>query len=287
MGAHFVTSAANTIVFSSRKNQVPVTIADLPYKHIAYDGNNRLYIRCLRAMGGAGEVPGDPNIILIHCYGNGESTADPHFMYDKMTFVDRMQEHLSDSDRLALIVFDYPGYGRSDGNETNEENICLALEKVYEFARNRYGDPGTRFLLWGRSIGTVPVCRLTKRLCETGEPCHIDGVILESGIASTWYVRFGVYLEHVFNNGLTIEQSNAWPSTLIIHGVNDGVVYVESSRELAGLIETKRRQSPPALYHDRLQLLPNKGHDDLSFTRNTVEFRAFVEWMKCILLQVH
>ena len=281
MGAHFVTSAANTIAFSNRKNQVPASIEDLAHKTIAYDGNNRLYIRCLRAMNHTD--PGDPNVILIHCYGNGESTTDKHFMYDKMTIVDHLQDNLPDPVRLALIVFDYPGYGRSDGNETDEENVCLALEKVFEFACDRFRDPGTRFLLWGRSIGTVPVCRLVKRLGETGDHRQVDGVILESGIASTWYVRFGVYLEHVFNNGLAIEQSMNWPSTLIIHGMNDGVVYVESSRELARLIEAKRRQSPSTFYHDRLQLLPNKEHNDLSFTRNTVEFRALVEWMKHVL----
>ena len=283
MGASFTTSAANAIVFSNRKSQVPTSMDDVPYKTVTYDGTNRLYIRCLRARG---EDAPDPNVILIHCYGNRESTTDGAFISGMTKVAKRLQERLSDDVHLALVVFDYPGYGRSDGNETNEENVCVALEKVFEFALDRFRAPGTRFLLWGRSIGTVPVCRLTQKVCDRNDGAKIDGVILESGIASTWYVRFGVHLEHVFNNSASIERSRRWPSTLIIHGLNDGVVYAESSRELARLVEGKHRQSTNRIshyYYDRLHLLPNKGHDDLSFKWETVEFRALVNWMTIVL----
>jgi pimeloyl-ACP methyl ester carboxylesterase len=76
----------------------------------------------------------------------------------------RGQSLLKVRDRLdtSVLVFDYPGYGRSEGTP-NEPNCYDAAEAVIRWLRDGQGVPSDRVVYYGESLGGGVATELARR----------------------------------------------------------------------------------------------------------------------------
>ena len=85
--------------------------------------------------------------------------------------------------KVNAVVYEYTGYGESNGKIPQEQSLYDDIETVYLYLTENLGiDPDT-LLLYGRSIGSGPTCYLA-------ENYPVAGVILHCAIASALRVVF-------------------------------------------------------------------------------------------------
>jgi fermentation-respiration switch protein FrsA (DUF1100 family) len=111
-------------------------------------------------------VPGSSDTTLLWLHGNAGNIANR---------VDNIAE-IHNALGVSVFIFDYRGYGRSEGKPT-EQGTYLDAEAALEYLHSR-GDvhPG-RLVLFGRSLG----CAVAAELALQND---VQGVVLESPFTS-------------------------------------------------------------------------------------------------------
>ena len=124
-----------------------------------------------------------------------------------------------------VLLVEYPGYGTSPGNPY-ERSVDRHVMIAYDYLVSELKCKPESIILFGRSLGSGPVCRLALRLQELGE--RVGGIILHSPFISVKEV--GLSLLGGVANIITDRWDNRKPlaavacRTLIIHGASDEVV---------------------------------------------------------------
>ena len=77
---------------------------------------------------------------------------------------------------LAVLLFDYRGYGRSEGSPT-EQGLYLDAEAAYAFLTEEEAFPAERIVAYGESLGAAVAIELATRR-------PLAGLIAESGFTS-------------------------------------------------------------------------------------------------------
>jgi len=103
---------------------------------------------------------------IIYFHGNGGNVSH----------IGWIGEHLATCG-FDVLLFDYRGYGRSDGKATDERGLYADADAAYDYAvRERSAIP-ERLVLYGQSLGTTTVVELaSRRVC--------GAIVLESGLSS-------------------------------------------------------------------------------------------------------
>jgi len=202
-------------------------------------------------------LPQDVTIIYFH--GNAETLAD----------IDSLMFSYANAFQCRVVAIDYGGYGMSDGHPSEREINRDALH-VWRYVQARF--PGTKVVLWGRSIGTVCACYLASHISRhalaAGQGSSVGsahaaassartsgdlryggliGLILQSPLASAFnvvrYMRRGVPLDCF----LTYRRIRSVVCPVfIIHGVADNVVPVWNTyRILQSLSAHLKLREPP------------------------------------------
>jgi len=175
-----------------------------------------------------------PAPLLIHAHGNGE-------------LID-IQTHSVDAIRaagIAVLLVEYPGYGRSDGNPS-EETVAATWVAAYDWAKNDARIDAARIVGYGRSLGGGAVAQLAARR-------PLAALILEATFTSIGeMVRAkGIPSWLVVNEFDTRAVLAKFPGpVLILHGTRDQTFPVDHAHSL-------RAASPHATLH--LQVC---GHND-------------------------
>jgi len=107
-----------------------------------------------------------PRAHVLYCYGNAGHLAD---RADVVAF-------LRDRYRVSVFIFDYRGYGRSEG-KPNEEGILADARAARDWLANRAGIDADQIVLMGRSLGGAVAVDLA---ADGGA----SGLILESTFSS-------------------------------------------------------------------------------------------------------
>jgi fermentation-respiration switch protein FrsA (DUF1100 family) len=182
----------------------------------------------------------EPNLAtIIYFHGNGGN----------ITNVDWVGKYLA-SRGFAVLLFDYRGYGRSEGESNDERGIYQDADAAYEFVKGGVSDGS--IVLYGQSLGTAAVADLASR-----RPC--GAIILESGLSSAsdlaatvfpWFPRrLHVFLRSQFESARKLP--NVRCPVLITHGDPDPVIPTNQSRLLyAAASEPKK-----------LIIFPGAGHN--------------------------
>ena len=154
------------------------------------------------------ENPSAPVPAVIFAHGNGE-------------LIDFWPDELKPFTRfgLALLLVEYPGYGRSAG-KPSQESITETFMAAYDALTARKDIDRSRILLFGRSLGGGAVCALAAR-----RPSR--ALILMSTFTSvrSFAVRYlvpGFLARDPFDN-LAVVRAYAGP-ILFLHGKYDGVI---------------------------------------------------------------
>lgn len=131
---------------------------------------------------------------------------------------------------LDVLIFDYRGYGRSEGS-VSERGTYLDAEAAWRHLTEERGIPQTRIVLFGRSLGAAIAAHLAAR----HEPAAL---ILESSftsapdLAAQYYRIYPVRWLARFRYSAKEELGSVRCPVLIVHSRDDEIIPVRHGREL-------------------------------------------------------
>ncbi len=147
----------------------------------------------------------DARLLLLYHHGNAED-------------LDEMEERLEwfRENGFAVLAYDYPGYGSSEGRPT-PKNCLEAAETVLTYACTDLGWEKSSILSYGRSLGGAPCLTLA-------EHHRLSGAVLESTFVSVFRVvtRYPLLPWDIYNNLSRIRRAQC--PVLILHGTQDTTV---------------------------------------------------------------
>ncbi|MDP2156978.1 MAG: alpha/beta hydrolase [Nitrospirota bacterium] len=161
----------------------------------------------------------DAMAVLLFCHGNGGNIS-----------------HRLDSIRifhnlgLSVLIFDYRGYGRSEGEPT-EKGTYLDAEAAWNFLVKDKGIDSARIVIFGRSLGSAVAAELAMRR-------QAGALILESGFTSItdlgrkYYPHMPVSLITRFHYATIDKVSSLALPKLFIHSPSDEVIPYEQGLRL-------------------------------------------------------
>jgi fermentation-respiration switch protein FrsA (DUF1100 family) len=194
----------------------------------------------LRLHGWIFESTTDPKLAtVIYFHGNGGN----------ITNVDWVGKQLA-SRGLSVLLVDYRGYGRSEGEAEDERGIYLDADAAYDFVTSL--GRNHPIVLYGQSLGTTAAVDLaSRRAC--------GALILESGLSSAsdvaatvfpWFPRlFHGVLRSRFESARKLSQVTC--PVLITHGEPDPILPAEQSRRLFAAANEPKK----------LLIFPGAGHN--------------------------
>ena len=194
---------------------------------------------------------------LLYLHGNGENLG---------TLI--MGGFLDTLARVAPIhALDYPGYGRSSGRPSEQENIEAALAALGTIRSER----GRPVVLIGWSLGAA---------VATATAARAPGQLRALVLLSPWYSLDSVARRHFPGWLVTLFRRETYDSgtagaslrlpVLIVHGEADALIDVAEGTRLA-------RAIPGA----RLVRVPGAGHNDLPGQPDTLRaLRSFLDELR-------
>ncbi|CAI5438357.1 unnamed protein product [Caenorhabditis angaria] len=126
---------------------------------------------------------------------------------------------IADFLQCDLLIFDYPGYGISEG-KTNEKNVYAAIDTVMKYAMNTLGYKADKIILIGFSLGTAAMVHLAEQF-------KVAALILIAPFTSFLRIatRKPTIIKPWFDMFPSLEKSKKIQSpTLICHGEKDFIV---------------------------------------------------------------
>lgn len=184
-----------------------------------------------------------PVATVIYFHGNGGN----------LSYVGWLARELS-ARGLDVLLFDYKGYGRSEGASLDEGSVYEDAEAAYDYVVGERGVAPERVVLYGQSLGTAAAVDVASR-----RPCA--ALVLESGLSSASDMAALVVpfapraLFRLTRNRFDSARKLAQISrpVLVAHGERDRIIPAEQGR---ALYEAAREPK-------RFILVPEAGHNNL------------------------
>ncbi len=183
--------------------------------------------------------PGTATIIFFH--GNTGNIGD----------VDWVGQRLYERG-FNVLLFDYRGYGASDGDAENETGLYADGDAAVDFINNEKGVAPEKIVLYGQSLGTTVVADLASRR-------NVGAVILESGLSSASSIaghalpwlpqRLHFLTKNRFESAQKLAKVKA--PVLVAHGDPDPVLPTSEARLLFAAANEPKR----------LLIFPGAGHN--------------------------
>ncbi len=200
-----------------------------------------------------------PFVLFFH--GNGENLAT---MWQSGTF-----ENLKNLE-VNFLAIDYPGYGRSEG-EPSEESILETAKAAVSWIIQNY--PNQQLIVCGWSLGAAVAIQTAEMF-----PADVDALIALSAWSSLrdvasehypdWLVR--LVLKEKYNSCQTAERIHV--PVLLIHGVQDQIIPIEQGKSLIGQFPVKPRWIEiPDANHNTLLAYPEVWREIKMFIGRVAE----------------
>jgi uncharacterized protein len=159
---------------------------------------------------------------VLYCHGNGGN----------LTNVEWVAEELA-AQGLDVLIFDYRGYGRSDGDVPDEQELYSDADAAYDFLTKERGVKPEELAVYGLSLGTTAAIDLASRrkcgalVVEAGLSSASD----MAGVAAPW---LPAWLHWVGRNRFESARKIADVKCplLVTHGTDDEVIPVAQGRRL-------------------------------------------------------
>src|SRR5262249_44302780 len=159
---------------------------------------------------------------VLYCHGNGGDLTDVGWIAKELS-----------NRKLDVLIFDYRGYGRSDGRLTDEWGLYADADAAYEYLTRERGVKVERLVLHGQSLGSTAAIDVASR-----RPCA--ALIVESGLSSAsdmgavafpWLPRWLHFLStNRFESARKIASVSC--PVFVTHGTKDDVIPVEQGHKL-------------------------------------------------------
>jgi fermentation-respiration switch protein FrsA (DUF1100 family) len=209
---------------------------DLPFEDIWFTSSDSIRLH-------GWLIPASPSThILLFCHGNAGNISH---RLDNVRLLNQRG--------ISVFIFDYRGYGRSDGS-ISEKGFYLDSEAAHEVARKWAETHKAKLIVFGRSLGGIAATHL-------GATKSCDGLILESTFTNMGAMARAHYplpfAESLLKNRLNavgeIDQVRA--PILFFHGDKDRIVPIRLGR---GLFEAAPNPK-------EFVVIPGAGHNDTYF----------------------
>jgi uncharacterized protein len=159
---------------------------------------------------------------VLYCHGNGGN----------LTNVEWVAEELA-AQGLDVLIFDYRGYGRSDGDVPDEQELYADADAAYDFLTKERGVKPEQLAVYGLSLGTTAAIDLASRrecsalVVEAG----LSSASEMAGVAAPW---LPAWLHWVGRNRFESARKIADVKcpVLVTHGTDDNVIPVAQGRRL-------------------------------------------------------
>jgi len=177
--------------------------------------------------------------VMLFCHGNAGNIS--HRVHN-LVLLNRIG--------ITVLIFDYPGFGRSEGRPL-EDGVYRSAHAAYRYLREQRGVPDDRIVLFGRSLGAAAAI-------ELASAGHGRALIIESAFTDLHQMGRHIYPMLPLPRRLKRKYPNAERLAgvrmplLVIHGESDRLVPVQQARQLHQLA-----RRPKDLY-----LIPGAGHND-------------------------
>lgn len=170
-----------------------------------------------------------------------------------------------------VLLFDYRGYGRSEGDVDGESGLYKDADAAYDYLTRERGVEAARLVLYGQSLGTAPAVDLAAR-----KPC--GALILESGLSSARDMAATIFPKlPSFVHGLGAYRFDSVAKlprvgcpVLVAHGGRDEVIPVSQGRAL----------HMAAPQPKSLLIYEGAGHNDLAIVGGEGYTDALVRFMR-------
>jgi len=161
----------------------------------------------------------DEQGVVLFCHGNGGNIS---YLVETIWQYHRLG--------LSTLVFDYRGYGESEGTPT-EEGTYRDSEAAWRYLVKQRSIPPSRIVVIGRSLGGAVAAWLAQK--------HTPGaLVLESpfvsvpDIAADVYPYFPVRWMSRFNYGTVDYVKNVKCPVLVVHSPDDEIIPYEHGRRV-------------------------------------------------------
>lgn len=169
------------------------------------------------------KVP-DSKGVILYFHGNAGSLED----------WGEVAEELAGATHWDVWMVDFPGYGKSVGKITSENQLIELGKVLWSEAKKKYG-PTTKIVIFGRSLGTGIAVKMASEN-------KVNGLVLETPYFSlmslarklySWIPSFA--LKYKLRSDLWIKLVQS--PILIIHGTRDEVIPYEQGKQLSKISE--------------------------------------------------
>ena len=127
---------------------------------------------------------------------------------------------------VNCIVYEYTGFGESNGNLPTDQNCYDDIETVYLHFTEIYGIDPDKIILFGRSIGSGPTCYIAEKY-------PVAGVIINCGLMSALRVVFNLRWTLPFDKFPNIDRiPNFNCPVFIVHGRRDEIIPFYNAEEM-------------------------------------------------------
>jgi pimeloyl-ACP methyl ester carboxylesterase len=166
--------------------------------------------------------------ILLYCHGNKDHMD---FYWPRQ----KLYANLGHIGRFGVLMFDYPGFGLSEGKPT-EKNMYASTELALEWLKTQ-GLTNERLIMMGFSLGSAAVCEVAAHPSDFS--LNPNKIILEAPFASAEILiqdggllsMPGSFLVDLkIDNATEIKKINA--PLLWMHGTNDSFLTLEHHGQL-------------------------------------------------------
>jgi uncharacterized protein len=200
---------------------------------------------------------------LIYHHGNGGNVganAEQACRLQKMGF--------------SVLIFDYRGYGRSEGEFPTERSVYADAENAWDYVTREKQVVPANVILYGHSLGGAVAIEMASRHPDAG------GLVVESAFTSIYDMgtRDGTFTVFPLRLLLTQHMDSITKiprlrmPILFIHGTADEIVPAEMSRTLF------------AAAHDpkTLLMVPGAGHENVASVGGDVYRAAWLRFAQSI-----
>ena len=201
------------------------------------------------------------NAVLLWCHGNGGN------IIHRLENLKRLYQL-----GLSVFLFDYRGYGKSQGLRPTESGLYQDALGAYDYLVRRRNVQPERLVIFGRSLG-ASVAR--PRGAKTGGGIDPGIAILASGRGDRPALLCGLPVHWLL--GAEFRLIDRLPHLLlpklIIHGDQDKVIPIEFGREVF------EAAKPPKEWY----VIPGAGHNDTYLIGGGLYFRRLTQFIHSVL----
>ncbi|MGH9942891.1 MAG: alpha/beta hydrolase [Pyrinomonadaceae bacterium] len=164
----------------------------------------------------------EPKATILYAHGNGGNLSRVGWLARQLSVRG-----------FDVLLFDYRGYGRSEGEVADEQQLYEDADAAYEYLVRERHIPPQQLVLYGQSLGTTAAIDLASR-----RDCR--ALVVESGLSSVsdmaatalpWLPRpLHALSRNRFDSAAKIQRARC--PALVTHGDPDSVIPAEQGRKI-------------------------------------------------------